>query len=138
VFSRISTVSRSVCFQRRPSATALQPHRTVNLSFETIKLPPVSDVLVLARKHPQGKIGVMESFRFIAPDEFEMIEVSNDEDEIVEAVLVNKKILRRLDATDLLKILKLHVFPFVSRGEAVKVDLHIILSWEGLSLRDEE
>ncbi len=51
----------------------------VNVRFNAISLPSVKDILILGRKHPQGKIGVMESFRFIAPDEFEMYDVSDDE-----------------------------------------------------------
>jgi hypothetical protein len=115
--------------------TTPQPKYTVSLSLEAIKLPPVSDILVLAKKHPQGKVGVMESFRFIAPDEFEMIDI-DDEDETVEAVLVNKRILKRLPANEVIAILKTNVFPYVSRGEAVKVDFSVKLFWEGV-VRDQ-
>lgn len=104
---------------------------SINLNMEPIKLPPVSDILVLARKHPQGKIGVMESFRFIAPDEFEMFDV-NSEHPVVEAILVNKKILARVPKDVLLTVLAEHVFPYMSQGEAVKVDLNVKLTFENI------
>jgi len=106
---------------------------TVGLSFEPIKLPPVSDILVLAKRHPQGKVGVMESFRFIAPDEFEMVEVDGEIDGTVEAVLINKRILRRMPQAKVLEILAANVFPYVSKGEAVKVDFNLRVSFEKIT-----
>ena len=103
----------------------------VNLDFEAIKLPPVTDILVLGRKHPQGKQGVMESFRFIAPNEFEMIEVGKDV-EHVEAVLINKKILKRMPQEKVLNILSKFVFPYVLKGEAVKVNFSVRLSFSSI------
>jgi hypothetical protein len=106
------------------------PKYCVNLSFETIKLPPVTDILVLARKHPQGKNGVMESFKFIAPDEFEMFEIG--EESHVEAVLINKKIMKKLPAQKIIEILKTNVFPYISEGEAVKVDFSVAISFNSI------
>ena len=108
-----------------------QTKYTASLAFEPIKLPPVTDILVLAKQSPHGKAGIVNAFQFIAPDEFEMIEV-NDEDPVVEAVLVHKRILKRLEAAELLHLLKQHVFPFVSKGEAIKVDLSIKIIVEGI------
>lgn len=110
-----------------------KPNRkySVNLSFEAIKLPPVTDILVLARKHPQGKVGVMESFRFMAPDEFEMLEIGEDTDN-VEAVLVNRKIANRMPVDEIVKILRQHVFPYVSRGEAIKVNFGVKLTFDSI------
>jgi len=42
----------------------MQKHQTmysIDLNFEVIKLPPVSDILVLGKKVPQGKFGVLHS-----------------------------------------------------------------------------
>lgn len=99
---------------------------TVGLDFEVIKLPPVSDILVLGRKHPQGKIGVMESFKFIAPDEFTMIEIGPEVPD-VEAIMVNKKILKRIPGEEIIKILSHNVFPYMSKGEAVKVNFSVTM-----------
>jgi len=109
----------------------LKPGYTVHLDFEAIKLPPVTDILVLGRKHPQGKLGVMESFKFIAPDEFDMVEV-DDESVCVEAVLINKKILKRMPSSEVISILSQYVFPYVTRGEAIKVDFTVKLSFSAI------
>ena len=117
-----------------------KPQYSVNLEFEPIKLPPVRDILVLGRKFPQGKVGVMESFKFIAPDEFEMFDIGEDV-ENAEAVLINKKILKRIPFENIYDILKENVFPFMSRGEAIRVNFVVKLRFENirgeLSLEDQ-
>jgi len=104
----------------------------ISLTLQPIKLPPVTDILVLAKKYPQGKMGVMEAFKFIAPDEFEMIDV-DDEDSIVEAVLINKRILKRLSSDKVLSVLKKYAFPYISQGEAVNVDFSVKLSFDNIT-----
>jgi hypothetical protein len=96
----------------------------VDLEFHAVSLPPVKDVLVLGKKYPQGKVGVMESFRFVAPDEFEMFEMS-DEESVAEAVMINKRILTRMSAGKVIDMLRKHVFPYMSAGEAINVNLDI-------------
>ncbi|WP_319561049.1 hypothetical protein [Marispirochaeta sp.] len=100
---------------------------SINLDFETIKLPPVSDMLILGKKVPQGKNGVLHSFHLISPDVFEVIEINNDINKNVEAVIVNKMILKKLPKKTIIKVLSEYVFPFVTKGETVKVnfDVHI-------------
>ncbi|WP_319477079.1 hypothetical protein [Marispirochaeta aestuarii] len=100
---------------------------TINLDFETIKLPPVSDMLILGKKVPQGKHGVLHSFQLISPDVFEVIEINDDINKNIEAVIVNKTILKKLPTNTIIKVLSEHVFPFVTKGETVKVnfDVHI-------------
>ena len=100
---------------------------SVNLDFEVINFPPVSDILILGKKTSQGKYGVLQSFQLITPDVFELLEISDDFDENVEAVIVNKSILKKLPKEEVLKILKKHIFPFVSKGETIRVNFNIRL-----------
>lgn len=95
----------------------------VNLDFESIKLPPVTDILVLAKKTAQGKLGVLHSFQLISPDVFELVEVSGIEN--VEAIIINKNILSKLSKDKVLDILSEYVFPFVSKGESIRVNFDI-------------
>jgi hypothetical protein len=97
----------------------------VNLDFEIIKLPPVTDILILGRKVPQGKFGVLHSFELISPDVFSLIEIDKSLSETVEAVIVNKSLLKKLPEATILEILSTHVFPFVSGGEAVRVNFNV-------------
>ncbi len=105
---------------------------SINLSFSPIKLPPVTDILVLAKKYPQGKVGVSEAFKLIAPDEFEMISIDDGDDEVIDAVLINKRIMKKLSQEKIMKTLKETVFPYVSKGEAVNVDFHVTLEFNNI------
>ncbi|WP_319561970.1 hypothetical protein [Marispirochaeta sp.] len=100
---------------------------SINLDFETIKLPPVSDMLILGKKVPQGKLGILHSFQLISPDIFEFLEISEDISENIEAVIINKMILNKLPKETIIKVLAEYVFPYVSKGETIKVnfDVHI-------------
>ncbi len=98
---------------------------SVNLDFEAIKLPPVTDILVLGKKSPQGKYGVLHSFELISPDVFDLIEIDDEANENVEAVIVNKSILKKLPKEKIIEILEEYVFPYITRGEAVKVNFDV-------------
>lgn len=97
----------------------------VTLDFEAVKLPPVTDILILAKKYPQGIQGVSQAFKLIAPDEFDFIEFKDDQYDVIEAILINKKILKRLPAKEILSILEENVFPYISKGEAINVNFGV-------------
>jgi len=108
----------------------------VNMEYAPVQLPPVHDILVLGRKYPHGKAGVMECFRFIAPDEFEMFDIP-DAEEVAEAVLVNKRILARVPAEQVIELLRTHVFPHMTRGEAINVDFDVRVIISGVEIPRE-
>lgn len=104
---------------------------TINLSFEQIKLPPFQDILILARNCPQGKIGLSKSFELLLPNGFELIDV---EDELIEAVFVQKSILNKVPAEKVINILRENVFPSISEGEIVKVDFKVTIAIHNIEL----
>lgn len=97
----------------------------VDLEFQPIKLPLVRDVLVVCKKFSRGKEDIMEAFKFIAPDEFELFDIPSEISSTVEAIVVNKRILKKIHLNGLISILESQVFPYLSHGEAVKVDLDL-------------
>jgi len=97
---------------------------TVSLNFEGIKFPPFEDILVLGKRCPHGKTGVSKCLNLLNPEMFEMVEIN---DLLVEAILVNKRILKRIPVEKVVQILKEQVFPFVENGEIVKVDFNVKL-----------
>lgn len=99
---------------------------SVTLSFEEIKLPPFQEILVLGKNSPHGKIGISKSFELLAPNGFQTIEI---EDERVEAVFVNKRILKKMPIEKVMKILEDRVFEYVSQGEILKVDFKVSISY---------
>lgn len=104
---------------------------TVSLSFEEIKLPPFQDILILGKDGMQGRIGLSKSFELLIPNGFETISIDEDN---VEAVFVNKKILKKLPVDRLIDILKEKVFPFVSKEELIRVDCRINISLNNIEL----
>ncbi|MCG6190257.1 MULTISPECIES: hypothetical protein [Maribellus] len=100
---------------------------TVKLSFEEIRLPPFEDILILGKKCPQGRIGVFRSFDFLVPNEFESYEV---EDKSVEAVFINKRVLKKINNEKIIEILQERVFPYVSESEIIKVDFKMTIFYD--------
>lgn len=102
---------------------------SIKLSFEEIKLPPFEDILILGKKYPQGKIGLHKSFELLVPNEFEVFEMN---DVIVEAVFINRKILKKFDKDKLIEILRENIFPYVSESEIIKVNLSLIITYDSI------
>ncbi|MDG5800605.1 hypothetical protein QA597_09565 [Marinilabiliaceae bacterium ANBcel2] len=106
------------------------PKYSIQLSFEDIRLPPVKDILVLGKKCPQGRIGVFRSFQFLVPNEFDSFEIDNEE--AVEAVFINKRVLKKISPEKIIAILKENVFPYVSENEVLKVDFKLRVYYESI------
>jgi hypothetical protein len=105
---------------------------SVSISFEEIRLPPFEDILILGSKCPHGRVGVSKCLNLLSPDSFELINV---EDSLVEAVLVNKKILKRMSRENVVKVLKERVFPYITKGEIVKVDFKVTVAYEKIDIK---
>jgi len=102
---------------------------SIQLSFEEIRLPPFEDILILGRKCPQGKIGVAKSFDFLVPNEFEVFEI---DEENVEAVFINNRILKKINREKIISILEEKVFPFVSECEIIKVSFRLKIFYDSI------
>lgn len=102
---------------------------SIKLSFEEIRLPPFEDALILGKKCPQGKIGVSRSFELLIPNEFEVFEINHD---IVEAVFINKRILKKIDKERIIRILSESVFPYISESEIVKVNIELLVIYNSI------
>ena len=105
---------------------------SLSLAFENVSLPPFDDILILTYKSQYGKLGVSSSLNALQPERFDVLEV-NDHD-VVGAVVVNKRILKRLPAAAVLKILRERVFPYIHRGEIVKVDFSVKMFYDTIEL----
>lgn len=106
---------------------------SLSLAFENVSLPPFEDILVLTRKAQYGKLGVSSSLNLLQPDKFVVVEVNNHE--IVEAILVNRRILKRLPAKIILDVLRERVFPYIDSGEIVRIDFKVKLSYNDIKLK---
>lgn len=100
---------------------------TVSLSFEKAQLPPFNDILLLGRRSPIGMGGITKSLEYLIPDNFDVIPV---DDPVVEAMVVNRSILKRVPADKIVEILKDAVIPFMTEVEIMKVDFSVRISYE--------
>ena len=103
----------------------------IKLGFEEIKFPPFEDILVIGKKSPQGKIGMSKLFDILVPNEFETIEV---DDPNIEAVYINRNILKKIKAERVIEILKEKVFPYISPSEILRVEFKIKIDYEIIDL----
>ena len=103
---------------------------SVSLSFEDVSLPPFEDILILGKKCPHGMAGITGCMRLLAPDDFELVELDGDQ---VEAILISKRLLKRMPQAEIVKILRERVFPSISRGDIVKVDLKVRIGFENIT-----
>ena len=102
---------------------------TVSLSFNEIKLPPFDDILVLGKHSPHGKNGISKSFELLIPNGFDVIEANHEN---VECVFINKRILSKMPADKILKILNDKVFPYITESEIIKVDFKVTISFNAI------
>jgi len=100
---------------------------SISLSFQEIKLPPFDEILIVGKNSPHGKLGISKSFDLLLPNGFEIIDIEDDDK--IDAVFVNKRILAKLSKEKVLKILRDKVFPYVSEGELLRVDLKVSISY---------
>lgn len=66
----------------------------IDMEMSSFELPPSGDVLVLGKHCPIGPTAAKKMLDYAAPDYFELIRC---QDEIVEAMLVNKSIFYRVE-----------------------------------------
>ena len=104
-----------------------KPHYNISLRFQEISLPPFDEILVLGSKAEQGKMGIAKTFEYLVPDIFEMVEV---EDDSIEAVFINKRLLKKISTITILDVLRAKVFPYVSEKEIIKVDFEVVVSYD--------
>lgn len=95
---------------------------SVDLSIEEICLLPFKDILILGKKTHQGKIGVSKSFECLWPNTFEAVDIDND---AVETVFINKKLLKKMNRASILRVLKEKVLPGFSPTQILKIDFKI-------------
>jgi len=98
----------------------------ISLTFEEIKLPPFQEILIIGKNSPHGKHGISKSFESLIPNGFEIIDINDDK---VDSVFVNKRILVKISKEKLIDLLRAKVFPFISEGELLRVDLKIAISY---------
>ncbi|MGQ1891298.1 hypothetical protein ACT29H_12735 [Thermophagus sp. OGC60D27] len=107
------------------------PEYTIKLGFEEIKLPLFEDILIIGRKTPYGRLGLSKLFELLVPNQFDYIEV---DDNNVEAIFINRKILNKINVELAITLLRKNIFPYVSPKEIVKVDFKIKIQFNSFDI----
>ena len=102
---------------------------SLSLSFESINLPPFRDILIFSKNSNSSVLNISKSIALMSSDNFGLIEIDHEN---IEAVLINKKILRKIDQDQMIKILKQRIFPYIDKGEIIKVDLNLKISIDNI------
>ena len=68
-------------------------------------------------------------YDLLEPERFELVEI---EHEVVETMLVNKSIMKRMPVEAIIEVLGQEVFPYISTGEIVKVDFKVKISVDNI------
>ena len=98
---------------------------TIKLDFEAIKIPPVTDILVLGSDYRHGKLGIFESFKFLVPDEFEFYDYDNEKYPNISSIAINKKLLKKINLKRIFKVLEDNVFSHVDEEEAININFSV-------------
>lgn len=98
----------------------------ISLNIEEIKLSKLQEIVILGKNSVCGKQGIMKCFDLLAPDKFVSFEITDNS--AVDAIFVNKRILVKYPKEKLLEVLEKNVFPTVSEGELLTVDMKIIIT----------
>ena len=102
---------------------------SVNLSMEFIDLPPFTDIMVVCKQNPHGKQSVTACIKSISRDDFEIFDV---EDNVAEFIVVNQKLLKILPFENITSMLREKVFPFLSKGQMIKIDMNVQIHWHNI------
>lgn len=104
----------------------------ISLGFEEISIPPFKDILIVARDSAHGKLGLSKTMELLNPDAFETF--YPEDNELVEVIFVNKKILKKIDWDNVYTILHSNVFPYLSKGEILKVDFKVAVDFPEIEI----
>ena len=82
------------------------------MELSTFEIPPSGEVLVLAKRCPIGAQAGKRMLDTAQPDQFELVEL---EDDIIDCILVRKRLFLRADRDSLIKAI-------VEEGKAIMTD----------------
>lgn len=103
----------------------------IDLSFSNVSVPPFKDILVISHFCPNGKLGMTKCYESVSPEDFEIFDVV---DEFAKFIVVNKKLLKKIDIKDIISVLQKNVFPFLGEGETFRVDFKIEMCLKNIKI----
>ncbi len=109
---------------------------SIRIDFETIKIPPVTDILVLGSAYRHGRLGILESFKFLVPDEFEYFDYTKKIYPNIGTLVISKKLLKKIPYDRILKVLETNVFKNVEESEAININFNVRYYVDNIEIED--
>jgi len=97
-----------------------QSHLEVRMRLRVFVVPPINDALVVGKNAPIGSEAWRRALALLHVYPFELIKL---EDDIIEEILVQTRILRKIPKEKLLALILKKVKPFMSAEEVIHLDI---------------
>lgn len=92
------------------------------MELSTFEIPPSGDILVLGKRCPIGSQAAKRMLDSVASDQFELIPVDN---EVIEAILVRKYLLLRIEKELLIKAVIEETKPIMGLECMIKIKFEV-------------
>lgn len=93
----------------------------VNMKLRVFTVPPINDALVVGKNAPIGSEAWRRALTLLQVSPFESIKVNDDD--IIEEILVQKRILRKIPQDGFVKMILKRIKPFMSPDEVIHLDI---------------
>lgn len=97
----------------------------IRMKLRVFSVPPINDALVLGRQAPIGGEAWRRALALLQSTPFESIKL---DDEVIEEILIQKRILKKITKEGLIKIILNKIKPFMSAEEVIHLDIEVELS----------
>ena len=97
----------------------------INISFESVNLPPITDIIVLGKNSNLDPSTVLHAVNVLSKGDCVLFDTH--EHPGVDAVIVSNHTLKKLKWEVIYSVLSKYVFPYIEPGEMVNVELKVIM-----------
>jgi hypothetical protein len=105
--------------------TPLPSQIEVKMKLRVFTVPPFNDALVIGKNAPIGSEAWRRALVLLQVAPFESIKI---DDEVVEEILIQKRIMKKIPRENLVAIVLKKVKPFMTPEEVIHLDIGVELS----------
>lgn len=95
---------------------------SLEMKLSQFALPPVRDAMVIGHKARIGPHAIEKAFQDLTPGMFKLLQVDHP---VVEAILIRKSILRKVDEQSILRYIIEHVEQIMDETDSLKIEINV-------------
>ena len=95
---------------------------SIDMRFSRFALPPVRDAMVIGKKARIGPHAIEKAFEDLTPGMFRLFRVDHP---VIEAVLIRKSILRKMNEEALLKYISEHAEKLMDETDSLRIEINL-------------